>query len=88
MEMKLRVRDVALSLGILFAIIHAAFITLVVSTNGSIVAWGMSEHFFTIPGINATPFDAVTAVYGIVEAFVGGAVIGAVFAVIWNRVSK
>ncbi len=79
--------DAALSLGLLAAALHVIGIALVAGTGGGIIGWAQSLHFVTV-SYHVAALDAVTAVVGIIAAFASGAVTGALFAVIWNAVTK
>jgi len=80
-------RTVALSLGLLFAVLHTVGVLLLVGTGGALKGWALGLHFLNI-AYTVTAFDAVTFVIGIVAAGVAGAVIGWLFAAIWNWLSK
>ncbi len=74
------VRHVALSVGIVSAILHTAFVLL--SRVGLISYWEWA-HLATV-GYTLAPFNVVGFVIGIVGAFVLGSLVGALFAWVYN----
>jgi len=81
-------KQAALSLGLLSAILHTASVVLVATgTYLAAIQWFKGIHF-----VNAAPtvlpFNGGVAVMGIIGAFIAGAVIGWLFAVLWNWVGK
>ena len=73
------------SLGLLFGIIHAIWVVLIATWPGMMAAtYGM--HF--ISRESAMPFAASMAVAGIVAAAICGAIVGWLFAVIWNWTAR
>lgn len=71
----------ALTVGILFAILHA--LELVAIQTGSL-GYMLQLHFLTIQH-TVLPFNIVTAITGIVEAFIAGCVVGWAFVAIYNK---
>lgn len=80
-DARLNEKRVALSLGLLFALLHIIGVLLIVF--GDYIAWSSSMHFMSF-SYSVNPFDVVTLIIGAVLAFVAGAVIGWLFAAIWN----
>jgi len=77
---------VGLSLGIFAALIHAVWAILVAVTVAQPVwDWIMPLHFVDM-AMKVFPFSILTAVMLVVMAFIGGYVMGWLFAVIYNRV--
>jgi hypothetical protein len=75
------------TLAILFAVLHTIKVVLVLAGGLGYLNWVQAIHF-TAVGAGALPFDAMNFVVGIVVAFIGGAVVGFLFASIYNRVAK
>ncbi len=87
-EHKLSVKKSAIVLGSFVALIHLIWSLIVASGLAQGLAdWKLSMHFISMQ-FTILPFDAVTAITLIVASFIGGLVIGAVFATIWNNVSE
>lgn len=83
--MVLNVKRAALTLGILFGILHLVGVLLIVLSNGGILGWKLAMHHVQLGApVSALPFNIVSLIIGTVVAFVGGAVVGALFAYIWN----
>jgi cell division protein FtsX len=76
---------VGLSLGLLFALVHFVGILLIQWDGSGFVNWLKALHFISadVP-FTVLPFELGTAIVGIIAAFVTGAIIGALFAWIWN----
>ncbi|MEW5996087.1 MAG: hypothetical protein AB1657_00635 [Candidatus Micrarchaeota archaeon] len=81
--MEISEKRAAISLGLLFAVLHVIGIVLIAATGGGIVGWWHSVHFLSM-AYTVAAFDIVTFIVGLVGAFVTGAVIGWLFAFIWN----
>ena len=81
---KLNVKKLALSLGIFFALADLLW-NLVLAFGGQtfVNSW-LAVHF--ISGMTVLPVTLGAAIIGIVYHFIVGAVIGWVFAFIWNKV--
>jgi len=80
-------KTVALTLGILSALLHfIGDIILFVGGEG-VIKWFNAIHFISKP-VQVLPFEPVNFVVGIVGAFIVGAVIGWLFAVIWNWIVR
>jgi len=88
MAEKLNKNKTGLSLGIFIALIHALWAVLVaIGVAESMLDWVFPMHFIgNVFSINA--FSIVNALILIVCGFVGGYVMGWVFALIWNWVAK
>ena len=87
-EHALNVRKTALAVGSFAALLHVVWAVVVALGFGQAVTdWKLSMHFINLPVIIA-PFDAMSAILLIVMAFIGGAVVGAVFAKIWNKIQE
>ena len=79
------VKKTAITLGLVFALYHLGWALLVAIGGSSFVNWVMSIHFISSP-FATSAVDAVTLIVGMVSAFIDGAIIGAVFAYIYNRI--
>jgi len=89
MVMKLDEKQTAVSLGLLFAAIYAAWVVLVgVGFGQTLLNLRLSTMFVTGLTLGLTQITAVTVVIGLLCAFIIGAIIGWVFAEIWNWVPK
>ena len=84
MDGKFDVKKTALVLGLLFAVWHLGWVLAVAIFGNSFVEWTMSLHFISMP-IPIAAFDFVTLLIGVVSAFICGALTGAIFALIWNK---
>lgn len=73
-----------IALGLLFTVMHAAWLVLVLAGLGDATIAVLGGAHFVTAQHSMLAFDAVAALFGIVGAFVSGYVIGAVFAIIWN----
>ena len=81
---------VGLSLGTLFATMHAAWALMIAvgSSNVQIfVNWIYALHMIAIP-IAVQPFNLISAIELVIATFIGGYVLGWMFASIWNYFSK
>jgi len=81
-------KQAAIAFGSFAAVMHAVWSVLVWSGNAqNLVNWFMGLHMVSIAAtVNA--FNAVTALMLIVVTFVLGAVIGLIFAKVWNWAGK
>lgn len=79
-------RTAALSLGLLFAVMHLAGIALTAAYGARWIMSIQSLHFVAYP-FTVLPVTGLAAIEGIIAAFIAGAVIGWVFAAIWNLVA-
>jgi len=84
MVMELNSKRTALSLGILFAIMHTIGVIAILS---GALDYIMKVHFLTKSYI-ILPFDLVTFVLGVATAFVMGWIVGWLFASIYNYLTK
>ncbi len=75
-------KKVALTLGILFALLHTIGV-LLMSTFMKYWTW---VHFVTFQ-YTTQAFNFVTLIVGIVGAFLGGLILGWLFALIYNKLS-
>ncbi len=79
------VKKTALTFGIFAALIHLVWSALVaLGLAQELLNWRLGMHFVNLP-ITVTQFNPINALLLIVLAFIGGAVIGAVLATIWNN---
>ena len=78
------VKKTAITLGLVFALCHLAWAVFVVIGGSSFVNWTAAIHFISTPFATST-FDLVTLIIGLISAFIDGAIIGAVFAYIYNK---
>ncbi|MEK6982194.1 MAG: hypothetical protein AABX38_04655 [Candidatus Micrarchaeota archaeon] len=85
--MKLSINRTALSLGIVFAALHFVMRILIAATNGAIVNYAMELHgirtILVYPPLNIVELLILT-----IGTFIGGLVIGALFAIVWNAFEK
>jgi hypothetical protein len=85
---KLSGNKLGLALGLFFALIHLVWSLIVLSgVAQALLDWVYSLHFLTIP-IVVGSFDIVKALLLIIMAFVGGFILGWIFAAIWNWSAK
>ncbi|MDP3742201.1 MAG: hypothetical protein Q8R15_02700 [Candidatus Micrarchaeota archaeon] len=85
---ELNVKKTAITLGTFAALLHAVWVVVVALGFGQAVTnWKLSMHFISLP-VTVTQFDAVSAILLVVMAFIGGAVAGAMFAKIWNKIQE
>lgn len=73
----------AKTLGLLFAVLHFLGALSIALSNGWIVGWKLGFHFLSIQ-YSVLPLDIITLVLGTVVAGIAGAIIGWLFAQIWN----
>lgn len=78
------VRKTAITLGLVFALYHLGWAVFVAAGGSGFVNWVASVHFISSP-VATSAFDVATLIVGMISAFIDGAVIGAVFAYIYNR---
>lgn len=84
-DFELPVRRMAFTGGLLFAVGHAVLTPLIALTQGKAVeAWLASDHIRA--SIQTFPLDPVLLITGTITAGIGGFVLGAAFAWIWNHV--
>ena len=81
--MKVSIKKATLSLGILFALIHFLWVTLIAIAGKPVVDYLLGLHF--ISGFTVTPFSFNSALIGVLGAFVCGVIVGAILAFIWNN---
>lgn len=82
---ELSVKKTALTLGSFAALLHLVWSLLVaLGLAQGLLNWRLGMHFINLP-LTIAQFDAMNAVLLVILAFVGGAVIGTVFATIWNK---
>lgn len=85
--MKLNLKQAAISLGILFGILHFVTVIFITQTNGKIINWWMASHHMQIT--YTTPaLSVLTLIFGTISAAVIGAILGVLFVVIWNTFSE
>ena len=85
--MVLRVKKVALSVGIFVALLHLVYVVVLQVFGSAFLNWKMGLHFVSIP-ITVLPFDVVTFVTLLVVSFIGGYIVGALFAYVHNRFGR
>lgn len=78
------VKKTAITLGLVFALYHLGWAVLVAIGGSGFVNWITAIHFISTPLATST-FDLATLIIGLVAAFIDGAITGAVFAYIYNR---
>lgn len=82
--MNIDVNKAALSLGVLFGVLHFVGVLLITLSGGSYVELSMAMHHIK-GAFTYLPLDAVNLVIGTIVAAVIGGIIGGLFAVIWNQ---
>ncbi|MEW5955151.1 MAG: hypothetical protein AB1626_01270 [Candidatus Micrarchaeota archaeon] len=83
----LNVGRTALALSITFAALYLLWALVVAGTMGGALGYGMGLHMMVVPYAYAG-FSFFMLFYGLVAAFVAGAVVGGVFAAVWNGLSE
>ncbi|HSU72654.1 MAG TPA: hypothetical protein VLJ21_02300 [Candidatus Binatia bacterium] len=82
------VKQAAVAFGLTAALGHLVWdIAVVAGFADSLVKWKMASYFI-IAEVGIAQFSWATALMGIVVCFVAGAVLGSVFAAIWNWAGK
>jgi len=81
--MKLDVRKVGLSLGLLAAFMHLVAIALISIFGQAAFKFVAGLHFMGNE-LLVLPFDPAIAAFGLLATFITGYVVGAAFAWIWN----
>jgi len=76
---------VGLSLGLLAAIMSVVYIVALQFGGTGLVSWLMALYFVDAQ-LTALPISFGGAIVSIISHFIIGAIIGALFAYIWNRV--
>lgn len=77
-----------LTLGFFAAIIHAVWVILVgVGIGQNIINLIFPLHFLNVV-YQVTTFNVTTAILLVVMAFIGGFVMGWIFAALWNEMSR
>jgi hypothetical protein len=85
---QLNTKQTALSLGLTFAVLHVLWaIAVGLGFAQSLLNWKLAHHFVIIEA-GIAQFDIVTALVLVVCAFLTGAVLGWLFATIWNWTGK
>ncbi|MEM7813492.1 MAG: hypothetical protein QW548_01155 [Candidatus Aenigmatarchaeota archaeon] len=81
-------KSLAWTLGLLFAVVHAAWSIVVLSGFGqAALEWLLGVHF-TSMAVTVLPFSLTSAIVLVVFAFAAGAIIGLAAAALWNWVVK
>lgn len=74
-----------LALGYLFALLHLLWAIVVAAGLGETkMSWIFSLHFIDM-AYSMLPFNLLTAVLLVVLGFVGGYILGLLFALFWNK---
>ena len=83
---KLNPKKTATAVGCFVATL--ALIRMIVLAIGgqSFINWAMSLHFVSVP-LTVIPFSLVTAIVSIAVHWIVGALVGLLFATVWNRVN-
>jgi hypothetical protein len=84
MAEKLDVKKVALTLGIVFAAWHIGWALAIAVLGSGFLNWVMGLHFISMV-VPIAPFDIVTLLIGAISAFLCGAITGAIFVFVWNK---
>ena len=87
LKQQLDEKTAAISLGLLFAVLHFAGTLVLFAGGQGLLDWFHAIHFISVQE-TLIAFDPMVLVIGTVAAFVGGAIVGGLFAAIWNRVAK
>lgn len=83
---KINANRLGLTVGYFAALIHLVLVILVAfNVANSVLAWILPLHFLSL-GVSFTAFNFLIALELIIAAFIGGYVLGWVFAYIWNKV--
>ncbi len=86
--MTLNPNKIGLTLGSLAALAHLIWAIIIkLGFGGNILGGIMRLHFISAP-VAITPFKIGTAIFLIIAAFVGGYVLGWLFAFFWNYYDK
>lgn len=86
--MTLNVKQTALAVGLTAALFHALWAVAVAAGFASqLLKWKMANHFVIVEA-GIAQFSWMTALIAVIMCFVAGAVLGGVFAAIWNWVGK
>ena len=84
----LNAKQTGLTLGLFAAILHALWAIVVALGFGqALTNWKLGMHFISM-SVTITAFSIGTAIMLVVMAFVGGYVIGWLFANLWNWSAK
>ncbi len=81
---KLGVKKVALTVGIVFAAWHIGWALAIAVLGSGFLNWVLGLHFISMVAPIA-PFNIATLVIGAIVAFLCGAITGAIFAFVWNK---
>lgn len=86
-EIILNPKQTALTLGVFSTIVHLIWFAVVaIGAGKGTMEWFHARHFFDV-SFQILPFNIFTAIYSLVMAFVITAIVGWLFAVIWNYVA-
>ncbi len=83
----LRVKGVALSVGIFSVVIHLIWVIILQVFGTDYLNWKLGLHFVSISG-SVLPFNIVTFISLLIFSFIGGYIVGAIFAYIYNKFGK
>ncbi len=82
---QLNVKRTALTVGSFAGLLHLMwFILVATGLAQGLVNWRLNMHFVSLQ-LTVLPFDVATATALVVLAFVGGSIVGAVLATLWNN---
>ena len=88
MKNELNVKHTSLTVGSFAALLHLVWSLFVaLGLAQGLINWRLGMHFVNLQ-LAILPFDAVNAVMLVVLAFIGGSIVGAVLATIWNNVPE
>ena len=91
MTEKLNKNKTGLALGAFFAVVHAIWVLAVAIFGAggmkSFIDWILSLHFITI-SYAITGFNFVNALLLVIVTFIGGYIMGGIFATVWNWIKK
>ena len=83
MAKTLDTKKTAISLGLVFAFWQLCSALLIVAGGSTFVNWVSSLQFIATP-LAVAPFNLVSLIIGVIVAFVEGAVLGAIFAYLYE----
>ena len=87
MTNKLNKNSAGLSLGIILVLVHLLwFIIILLGLAQPLLSWIVESHFVKI-NIEIAQFNFITATLTLIRAFIGGYIIGWLFAFIYNKLA-
>ena len=84
----MKVHKIGTTLGLFFALIHAVWEVLIaLGVAQSLMDWKLSMHSLNNT-FHVSPFSLGSAIELVIMAYIGGYILGAVFATIYNKFNK